>query len=491
VRRALAAPLLAALLCTAAAAGEDGHLRISVPLTADRWTLPPGRGRAENGRLRLSGSAGDPAEASAVVPLPPSNARVLVSGWVTSPARRGARLKVLSGAIPSPSRYASGGRRELLSVVSRAGAEKDGSLTVVLEAFGPDVELSDLRVVLFRSRMAYTETNLLESDPAAEGRLKVFFFGGSTVAGAGSIPFPLIFQLLTEAWSTRPYWTCNLGRSGVILPEHILSWTRLPLTDRSALSVGSVEDFRWTGEEEPPRTGVRDLRPGAVVICSMWNDFINQIFVRDGRVPARRDGTPLTALYLKAVIDDVLRPGGAAAAALRDLGAVLREYAASGKLSDPDLRLIPRPEAMSRHYRFLLERFIEEIRTSHPDIPVVLLTLPLQATADSSPQMRAYVEKKGFRQIISHHDLGLDFFALADRAQVLESRRAARRFPKTSFVDLSGAYRADVEGTTPKAQADLGYFSDDLMHFTTPGNQFLADKLFMEWLERVEKAPSQ
>jgi hypothetical protein len=487
---ALGAALAWGVLLGAPAAAEDPSeaVLVRVPMTSEAWTLPDGKGRVRKGRIVLSGSPDVPARAVAEVPVPPGDGPLLVSGWVVSPEKHGARLSAAVWPLQSTSRAASGGGREVLSAFFPG--RRTGVLAIGLEATGPDVEFSDVRVLTFpEHRVPYSDLRAWpESYSDPNDRRNVFFFGGSTVEGSPSGSFPMIFQFLTETWSKRRYRTFNLGRTAAIMPEHILMWTRIPLKNRPFLSHGPVENFRWTGPETGVPDGVKDLRPAAVVVCSMWNDFINDLFTRDGLVPAREDGTPLTVLYMKAIIESVLRPRDAAAsAAVRGLAGVLREYADAGRLTDPSLRLIPRAEAMSLHYRLLLERFIEEIRASHPDIPVVFLTLPFQTTADSSPEMRAYVERTGFRQIITRYTLDLDFWALADRTQVAESRAAARRFPNTRFIDLSGAYRAEVEGLTPKAQVRLGYFMDDLMHFTPPGNQYLADKLFMAWLETVER----
>lgn len=445
-----------------------------------------------------------------------------VSAWVWSDTPGGASLM-----LSDP----EGGRREALSAY-HSGASRWEYLTAVY----PYEQWPDaLRVSLLSGKGAarfaqikalatyddrFTKTLPDACNPLRErvtyvksSRVRIVVVGNSTVNGHAvadkRASFPYVLQLKLESMFPGRFEVINFGLCGWHLPPQIVS------LDKAFNSNKACDGASWCGGKEAQFTHknalaiernadnntptIGELKPDVIIFAGMWNDVWRTLKYAGWGIPPNPDevnrigGVPASVEYLRSVIDYIDHPSQENYRLAEKKFKLSMQPLGPEKLMSlqfQDHSSLKRNEQFKRlvenagiKLAYLTEEFIMRARKYGQ---VWTMTLPGRfgdAYEDAAAKMRAggQISPEGFEKFLINGYID----AASERIQNDEIFRVSQKLGVKS-VDLSEIYHAENGAMPISEQLSLGYFLanvEDNVHFTYRGNEWIADRMFIGFLD--------
>jgi len=237
-----------------------------------------------------------------------------------------------------------------------------------------------------------------------------------------------------------------------------------------------------------------ELDPDVIILASLWNDIIYPLFY-DNWPPGRLtiDGTPVAVLYMKAIFDYMDDPSVEKYKTAMSLYEVREGGANKVSLKVPeDERSLIGSESfesfkqiVSSRYELLVDEFIRRAREI---AEIWLFTLPskgmnkYEELIDKAPKFMSrgsfLISDISDETLTGYHYL----FNTAGRIERAVLMRKSREY-RLPFIDVRDKFIRDFSALSVADYTNLGYFHDTI-HFTYRGNQWIADRIFMQMKRR-------
>lgn len=313
----------------------------------------------------------------------------------------------------------------------------------------------------------YTENYLR---PKNLKQKRVLFLGGSNFIDQGGFDSPsFIAEKISEQNSLRPFETLNLSVPGSTLMDFTTSWERILILNEKNYIKSSVFSYKRLPQETPfliktDKRGIKDLKGDLLVLSSLWHDFPYHSLLFNASVPLILD-------YLSLLKEASLSPSDHKTEKLAEL------YKTISKL--PPLDDETRIAQMGEVYTVLLKDFIKKVRKSSPDLPILLVQMPLglnESFLDKELIFKSLRESKLFTNIYGN-EFNLTYWSMVEIRQTEILKKIAQEFKNVDLLNLSQEYTENFSLVSSSRILNHNYFLEDLAHFSPAGNAFVGTRL--------------
>lgn len=434
---------------------------------------------------------------------------VSVSAWVWSDTPLGAYISIYAGNMRAHSAFHSGfSGWEYLTVVFpfksdliKHGFKIELSVEKGIAMFDllKPLALEDDRF----EEITDNELRFAENIGYGKGsRIRIVFIGNSTIRGTGAprnaaisyilqskmeSAFPGRFEVINYAigcWNISNQivsvsknfvyktWCNENGRR--LAPDNVF--------DRSIYLIDGENADRFVRSQKNALT-LAELKPDVVVFSSLWNDTIYPMFFDRTAFELRTvRGMPVANAYYRAIFDYMDKPDAENYAVAKILHDTLVSDAASKEAGFLDIEKDEvSAQVMRLRYDFLLNEFLKRSRATSK---VWLLNLPSKggsAYAELIDKAPEFMSRGAFLiNDTSKEEMKKYYGVFASSSDIEESslKEASRKY-KIPFINAKDMFIDEFGGTSISDYVNLEYFHDTV-HFTYRGNEWVADKIFME-----------
>lgn len=434
---------------------------------------------------------------------------VSVSGWVWSDTPLSAYISIYAGNMRAYSAFHSGfSKWEYLTVVFpfKTDLIRDGFKTELSVEKG--IAMFDLLKPLALEDDRFdgiTDNELRFAENIGYGkgsRTRIVFIGNSTIRGTGAprnatisyilqskleSAFPGKFEVINYAIGC---W--NISNQIVSVSKNFVykTWcnetgkrlTPDNISDRSIYLIDG-ESADWFVRSQKNALTLTELKPDVVVFSSLWNDTIYPMFFDGTAFESRtRRGMPVANAYYRAIFNYMDKPNAENYTIAKILHDTLDFYAASKETGLFDIgKDEMSAQVMRLRYDFLLNEFLKRSRAISK---VWLLNLPskdrsaYEELIDKAPE---FMSRGAFLiSNTSKEELKKYYGVFASSSDIEESSlKEASEKHNMPFINAKGMFVHEFGGTSISDYVNLEYFHDTV-HFTYMGNEWVADKIFME-----------
>ncbi len=316
--------------------------------------------------------------------------------------------------------------------------------------------------------------------PKDKRKKRVLVFGSGTLIDQGnSSPPPFLAEKISDLYADSPIEVINLSTWSATFIDHFLNWDKIQNAKEKAPLAKPFFSQVYNLKQTPyllkmTSLGAKNLKPDLIVISSMWNDF-------SPTSPIFNASAPLAFEYLITVLESSLSPKEEKTAKLADLSKKI------SALPIPSREF--RFQQMKQVYEMSLEYFIKKIRQDIPNIPVLIVTLPLglnESFLDKEILLKKIRETDFYEK---NYQISFDpiHWSSVEKAQNEISQKIANKYKNTELLNLSQEYTEGFAQVSAARLLAFNYFTNDFMHFSSAGNSFVALRLEQKINEFLSK----